>query len=378
MHKLSGVFLRSSVVLATLATGFAANTAAAEAEWPVRESLRYQFYGQINQAYLNYDDSLTSRGFLTVDNYNDDGSFVGFLGGTALDNGWVFGGRFELQIPLRSSDEVSLQNPAGPDLELDANDIRHAEVAFASPSYGTVYFGQGDMSANLNAPDYSGTRVIAQPNTSKIAGGMILLLPDASVSGRSLSDAIGTFDSGRRFRLRYDSPEFGGFSMSTSVGREVLESGDDNTYFDLTGAYKHTNATWDYSVVFDITGIGDDEYAAMASFGYLHKPTGLNLTFTGSHSTIERHYFYFKAGIIRDLFSFGSTAVAVDWYNNGNWAAEGSETETFGLSVVQNVDAANMEVYAAVRSFDAYNNLDLPGENFLKGQAFFTGLRWQF
>ena len=369
----------SPLAIVAAMVGLGAGAAVAQTDWPVREGLGFKFYGQINQAYMTYDDGAESRGFFTVDNAtNDNGSFVGVLRGGALDNGLTWDGRFELSIAPRRSDEVSLQNPAGPGYDLDAEDIRHAEVALYTNGKGTFYFGQGDMSANLDAPDYSGTEVIQGPNVSQIAGGMLLRYMDGTLSDRTLSDAIGSFDSGRRFRVRYDTPDFNGFAGSASLGREVLTSGDDNTYVDVVASYTHSNATWDYSVVADVTGIGDDEYAGKLAFGYLHKPSGLNLTFTGTHSTIDTHYFYFKAGIIRDLFSFGSTAVAIDWYNDGNWAASGTEEESFGLSIVQRIDKANMEVYAAVRSFDNYTNLDIPNEDFQKGEAIMAGLRWTF
>lgn len=360
--------------------GTVSGAAAAKPVWPDYDGDGLEGYGQINQAYLQYDDGTESRGFLTVDNATEDnGSFLGVLKGGAFANGVLWTGRFEISIAVRPSNEVSLQAPAGPSYQLDAEDIRYADTRFVTESKGTIYFGQGDMSANLDAPDYSGTAVIQGPNVSQIAGDMLLRYLGGALSDRTLSDAIGTFDSGRRFRLRYDSPEFfNGFAVSTSIGREVLVSDDDSTYFDLSGSYTHSNAIWDYSVVADVTGIGDNEYAGKLAFGYLHKPTGLNLTFTGTHSTTDQHYYYFKAGVIRDVFDFGATAIAVDWYNNGNWAAPGAEAETYGLSIVQNIDRANTVVYAAIRSFDNYTNLDIPDENFEKGQAIMAGLRWNF
>ncbi len=372
-QTIAGAAVLTSILLV------AGAAAAQEGGWPIRDDLRFDFYGQINQAYLSYDDGTDSRGFLTVDNSNnDDGSFIGIVKGGYFDSGWTWDGRFEVSIAPRRSDEVSLQNPAGPGYEIDAEDIRYAEFAFATVGAGIIYFGQGDMSANLDAPDYSGTSVIQGPNVSQIAGDMLLRFVDGTLSDRTLSDAIGTFDSGRRFRLRYDSPVFAGFSGSASIGREVLTSGDDNTYVDLVGRFTHSNAIWDYAVVASVTTIEDNEYAGMLSFGYLHKPSGINLTFTGTHSTLDKHYFYFKAGLIRNLFAWGPTAIAFDWYNNGNWAADGAETETFGLSIVQRIDRANLDLYAAVRSFDAYTNIGIPDEDFQKSDAVIAGLRWTF
>jgi hypothetical protein len=348
--------------------------------WPVAGDLGFSLYGQINQSYLTYNDGFEQRGFFTVDNStNYDGSFVGIRGGRLLDSGAVLAGRFEFDIQPRPSDVTSLQAPAGGGLVIDSEDIRSAELAYVTTGAGTVFFGQGDMSANLWASDYSGTMVIAGPNMSLIAGGMVLRYPDGTLSDRTLSQAIGTFDSGQRFRLRYDSLNLAGFTFSASVGREVLTAGDDSTYLDLSGKYERETVNWIYSASLSVTGLGDDEYAGIASFAYLHKPSGINVTFTGTHSTTDQHYFFFKGGVVRQIFSIGATALSVDWYNNGNWAAEYAENETFGVSLVQDIDAANLQLYATIRTFDDYtNSADLPGENFEKSEAIAAGLKWVF
>jgi hypothetical protein len=365
--------------LALSASAFSGSMAQAEPAWPQAKEGLWTFYGAINQAYMSYDDGQESRGFLTVDNAtNFEGSNIGFLRNGVFGNGMEFSARFELGVTPRPSDEVSLQAPAGPSFTIQADDIWHAEIRFGRPEGGTFYLGQGDMTANLAAPDYSGTTVIAGPNVSLIAGDMLLRRTDGTLSNRTLDEAIGTFDSGRKFRARYDSPSFGKFSFSGSVGWDLEDSDDDSTYVDLLGRYDHSGAIWDYAAVLSLNGIGDNEYAGMISFGYLHKPTGINMTFTGTHATNEQHYFYMKVGVVQDLFAIGSTAVSIDWYNNGNWAAKGAETETFGLSIVQDVDAANLQVYGMVRGFDAYNNLDIEDENFLKSEAFAAGIRWTF
>lgn len=353
--------------------------AMAEPQFPDRDGKPFRFYGQVNQAYLFYDDGEESRGFLTVDNAtNQDHSFIGFLYGGTLDNGIGIDGRFEWAVDPRPSDKVSLQAPSGPGYEIDSEDIEYLEARFTNFGYGTLYFGQGDMTGNLDAPDYSGTAVIAGPNTSQIAGGMVLRNADGTLSDRTLSEAIGTFDSGRKFRLRFDSPAERAFGYSASIGREVLTSGDDTTYLALGARYTHSGTYYDWAVVADVTTIEESEYAGKLAFGYLHKPSGLNLTLTVTHSTTEQHYLYLKAGIVRDIFAIGSTAVSVDYYNNGNWAAPGAETTSLGFAMVQRIDAANMELYAAVRNFDPYNNLDVPTENFEKSEAVMAGLRWSF
>ena len=103
------------------------------------------------------------------------------------------------------------------------------------------------------------------------------------------------------------------------------------------------------------------------------------MTFTVTHSTTDQHYFFFKGGLVRQIFAMGSTALSVDWYNKGNWAAELAENETYGLALVQNIDAANLQLHATIRSFDDdTNSSDLPAENLEKGEAIAASLKLVF
>jgi len=77
-----------------------------------------------------------------------------------------------------------------------------------------------------------------------------------------------------------------------------------------------------YSASLSITGLGDGEYAGIASFAYLLNPSGINVTFTGTHSTTDQHDFFFKGGIVHQIFAIGSTALSVELHNTGNWAAD--------------------------------------------------------
>jgi hypothetical protein len=370
---------RSHLVHLSLGGILCASAAAAQPAWPTSDGPGLTFYGQINQAYLNYDDSIESRGFFTVDNANNqNGSSFGLLYDGAFDNGLDYSPRFQMLVDPRPSDTVSLQNPAGESYEIDVEDIEYLEVALGRGGDGGVlYFGQGDMTANLSAPDYSGTSVVAGPNMSQIAGAMVLRNEDGTLSNRTLSDVIGTYDSGRKFRLRYDSASFGGLAFSGSVGWDLEDSDDDNTYVDAQVSYSGSIPNWRYDVVLDVTGLGDDEYAGMLSLSFLHS-SGLNLTTTHGKSTEENHYYFIKMGYLQDRFAIGPTAFSVEYYNNGDWVLPGSEAKSIGASIVQYVSAYDLQIYASVRNYQAYTNLEIPGEDFLDGNAVMAGLLWQF
>lgn len=366
------------MLLAALLLALGAAPALAQSAWPESDGDGLTFYGQVNQAYLNYDDGMDSRGFFTVDNAtNEDGSNIGFLFDGELGSGLGYSGRFQLAITPRPSDEVSLQNPAGPSFEFESDDISYLEVGLQLSDGSVVYFGQGDMTANLSAPDYSGTSTIAGPNVSQIAGAMLLRFDDGTLSDRTLSEAFPTYDSGRKFRLRYDSRSFGGFAFSGSVGQDVQESDDDTTYLDAQVSYEGSIPNWRYAAVLDVTGIGDNDYAAKASFAFMHS-SGINLTTTHAKSDVETHYYYIKMGYLQNIFALGATAFSVEYYNNGDFVQPGTEAKSIGVSVVQYVSEYDLQLYAAYRNYDAYTNVALENEEFLDGSAVVAGLLWQF
>ncbi len=332
----------------------------------------------MNQAYLNYDDGVESRGFFTVDNAtNDNGSSLGFLYDGTFAGGLAYSARFQVQVTPRPSNEVSLQDPAGPSFTIEGDDISYAEVGLFQSSGAALYFGQGDMTANLSAPDYSGTRVIAGPNMSQLAGDMLLRFEDGTVSNRTLSETIGTYDSGRKFRLRYDSRSYGGFSFSGSVGRDLQDSDDDTTYIDAQVSYEGRIPNWRYAAVLDFTTIAEDDHAAMLSFAFLHS-SGLNLSATGAKSDEESHYYFIKMGYLQNYFRAGPTAFSVEYYNNGDWVTSGTEAKSVGVSLVQYVSEYDLQVYATYRTYQAYTNVQLANEDFKDGHAVAAGVLWQF
>lgn len=339
----------------------------------------FSYYGQINLGLQNYNDGVQSYNHFLIDNANNDGgTFIGFSVLRPLSSGWNFEGVFELSLAPRPSNKTSQTDPDYSAYSFDQEAIRRLEVSLGNDRFGTFYLGQGEMSAAGSGPDFSGTGVISSRNPSQTAGGHFWRQTDDTLSTRTLSQVINDQNSGRRFRLRFDSRSFYGVSISTSIGREVLSSGDDSTYIDFVANYARSFGNFDVEVEFDATGLGNDEYALIGSAAMIHVPTGLNLTLSGSHSTLDPHYGYAKIGIIRDVFSFGSTALSIDHYNSGRFVVTESEAISWGLSIVQQVDDANMEIYASWRRYQAYNNFQIPAEQFQNAHAIIAGILWTF
>lgn len=339
-----------------------------------------RFYGAINQAVMDYDDGLDKTNYGRVDNaVGDNVNRLGVQFDRSLSSGWGMTGTVEIGFAPKPSDQVSQLDPDNSDWKFDKTSIRKFELAFERSGIGTFYIGQGDMSGRGSSPDFSGTSVIASSNPAELAGGNFWRLESTGVmTTRQISDSFDNFDSGRRMRIRYDTPEIHGIRLSTSVGRELLVSGDDETYIDAIAQYGKQWKNFDLAVELAAKGLGHDEYAGGGGFAVIHKPSGLNFAWSTMRTTSDVHYGVSKIGIKRDLFSFGSTAISYDNYNGGSFVRYGTESISEGFSLVQTIDALNIDLYVTARSYQGYTNIGLEDEHFLTSKATALGINWTF
>lgn len=339
-----------------------------------------RFYGALNQSFLSYDDGLNKLNYGRVDNaVGDNVNRFGMSYDSSLSSGWDLTGTAEFGLAPKPSNQVNQLDSNNSGWNFDENSLRKFELVFARSGIGTFYVGQGDMSGRGSAPDFSGTDVIASSNPAELAGGNFWRsTATGALTTRQLNDSFDNFSSGRRMRLRYDSPEMRGFYLSASVGREILTSGDDSTYVDVTARYEKQWTNIGLAVEVAVKGLGQNEYAGGAGFAVVHLPTGINIAASSLHTTGDPHFGFAKIGLKRDFFSFGATAVSYDMYNGGSFVRYGTESLSEGFSIVQTVDSINMDIYLIVRSYEGYNNIGLPNEDFLTSAATSFGISWTF
>jgi hypothetical protein len=66
--------------------------------------------------------------------------------------------------------------------------------------------------------------------------------------------------------------------------------------------------------------------------------------------------------------------MAIDFYNGSDFVTNGSSSRSIGLGIVQKFDAANLETYLVVRSYE-YTD---PTTNYLDASSALFGSRWKF
>lgn len=312
----------------------------------------WDFYGQLNLGVISVDDGV-DRNTSFVDNDNSN-SRIGLLMTQELQDGASF--RFNIETALGFTGSAALNGADnGFDVEYRRTELRKLEVSYSTPTLGTFSFGQGSMSADgASEADLSSTGVAAYVGISDIAGSQSLRFGNGAVSNASIGGTNTTFDGSRRFRVRYDTPSYNGFSGSVSAGQEVLSSGNDTEYYDLGARYDqdYGDYTVDARLAYSFRSSADD--LVVGSMAVLHNPTGLNAAFAaGKQIDADENYAYVKLGLTREYISYGATSVSIDYYDGSDFIAVGSDTSSVALrwcSVWMNTTPNFMPHTAAIPS----------------------------
>lgn len=357
-----------AATLASLGLAFVPVLAHAQSTGP-----EWNFYGQLNLGVISVDDGVDSN--TSVADNDNSNSRIGLSMTQALQNGAEL--RFTIESALGLTGTYDLNgSDNGFSVDYHRTELRKFDIAYKTAISGTFSFGQGSTATDGYAEaDLSGTGVTAYVGVSDIAGGQLLRFADGTLSTVAIGNTNDSFDGGRRFRVRYDTPTFSGFTASVSAGQEVLTSGDDNDYYDVGLSYEtdYGNYTLDTRLGYSFRDTTDD--LLMASAAMLHQPTGLSLAVsTGKRIDGDADYAYIKAGLTRDFLSVGSTAFSIDYYSGDDFAIAGSSTSSVGVAVVQRLNQYNTEIYATYRTYD----FDSASASYQDLNATFVGVRWKF
>jgi hypothetical protein len=365
-------------VLALTLTSLAAMPSAAQGlpplETEIGPNLTLRFSGQLNMGVLSYDDGGETNTFALVD--NDNSSSRARLQLFSDVGEWSLEGIAEVEYQPLASNVVS-QIDDEPDWGFRKGNIRKLESIFSNERYGTIWLGQGSMASDNTAEvDLSGTTVIAYSSIADTAGGQFFRRNDGTLSDITVGGAFSNFDGlGRKVRIRYDTPSFNGFQLKASYGQDALND-DDASLYDVAAAYAGEFQDFELAgAVAYSWNDGNDVDRLDGSFSALHA-SGVSLTLAAGsqHGAGSGDYGYAKLGYERGYFDFGSTAMSIDYYAGNDVAASGSDSTSLGLAVVQDVDAANLELWLTWREYD-YDDDD---SGYQTGTAFFGGARFRF
>jgi hypothetical protein len=356
---------------------FLATTATAE-DFTNDRGGSVDFYGQFSPVYRFFDDGAESYSdFADNDRSN---SRLGFNLDQDIDgNRLRF--KFEVAIGFPETNEFN-QEGDDPFWEWQTTNLRKAEISYSGDSFGAIHIGQGSMATDsAAAADLSGTSIAGSRDIASDAGGFNFRDDDDDLTGVELEDVFDDLDGSRRVRLRYDTPKFASDALQVSLayGTNELSEGDEDIYYDIALTYAQRIGDLEMEGAIGYAwrdrDEGDTDENWVGSFALLHTPTGLNFAVAGGGEEDGGQYGYLKLGYRADFFDIGSTNFSVDYYSATDFDSDGTESDAWGLQVVQKWDDIGLEGFVAYRS---YSLDDDTGIDYADPSSTAIGARWRF
>lgn len=336
---------------------------------------------------------------------------------------------------------VSVANGVGDDSG-NFLQIRHANWFITSRTLGRITVGQGSQATDGIAEiDLSGSTSVALSSVE--TWNETFFLRDENgfspqVVGRTTIGAlsngfatpaffadlfIGNLDGGRGNFVRYDSPTFAGFTLSAAWGEDddwdvaLRYAGEYGGFQFAAGLGYREGVTIDTENIVAITGVELEQKTIVGSASLLHTPTGLFVSLAGGRVEYEPYaglpglggffgggsvkledakYFYGKAGIYQKFFPIGKTSIYGEYYTAWDVGPDAAaspgliffrptdefleQSHVAGFGVVQHIDAAAMELYAAYRRYWADDVTDywLEADTDIKMDTVMAGARIKF
>ncbi|EIJ41885.1 hypothetical protein BegalDRAFT_0981 [Beggiatoa alba B18LD] len=324
-----------------------------------------QLSGHVNRAVMYADDGIDSDTFF-VDG-DTDASRVEILGKHMVSDDVTIGTNIEVEYISNSSSEVYIDQPSS--LGGKGFNERTLEFYVESNTLGRLTVGQGSMASDDKAEyDLNDTALAGMYSFGADFGaGLSFRDADTKAYIGTIADVHSNFDGlDKDDRVRYDTPSFGGFTLSLAAG---------------------TAAKWDAGIEFQrafgpvevVMGLGygnvgdseaylyEDEdgnayqlykHVYSGSLSVLHSPSGLSLTIAGGGLSNDS-----LTDTIKDLPSdisdtLGDSREDTDpfsWSAKLGYAidATGVGKTSFGISYNRTED------YRTCMGYDAVDNIDV-------------------
>jgi hypothetical protein len=345
--------------------------------------------GWVGQQVTFWDDGQESNTYVH-DLGTTLGSHVKFTGSAQISPGWTAG--YVLQIEAIGSDGLttSQTNPDGPAvynaLGAGATGLGGVQTLQSywfvkSDQLGKIGVGKQSQASDNTAilVDGSGSLVPANwvafdTNSFGIRlkdGDLLDLTWGNAQSCRGMGGAWGDCNGLTQNVVRYDSPTFGGFSLSASWGEDDM--------WDIAGRYAGEHHGFKLAVAAayneitdnrynNLVDVPDSEYFQLGVY-IQHVATGLfglyNYGDLQSEGFQDAETHYFKGGL-RTKFNHLGATIFYGEYLNGKDGATGievndgnnvsdseilsSDLDVWGLGVVQEIDAAAMSIWIKYRN----------------------------
>ena len=307
---------------------------------PAAQAFEAKISGQVSRMVVLPDDAAGDE--IQYVDIGWSGTRFRFTGSEEMDNGVKVGFRFEIQARENS---VGAQDGGTLGDSGDNQDNRYQDVYF-SGNFGKISFGKGDGAANGSTEvDMSGTALSSSSNHQDNRGNFKIT---AGAGARPWSDVFVMFDGlSRQNRVRYDTPNFNGFSFAGSLNQGNATELAVRYKGDLGGS--KFGAAFFVATAPDVSATVDGNDITGGSASILLK-SGLNFTVAISDRDFSaggsRDATFFKAG-----YKTGMHAFTVD-VGDSEGDVAGTEGETIGFTYAF-FPHPGVELFAMVRELDS-------------------------
>lgn len=292
--------------------------------------------GEVSRALL-WVDTPSGDDKRFVDNTNAPTRFR-FAGEGRISKDWAAGFLYEIGLGNEPSIEDFINYP-------NSNDdlgVRHAAVWIKGP-IGRLTLGKTSQATD-NFDEISVANTV-------VASKLLSLGPVSAIYAFGFDLP---FDGGRSNLVRYDTPSVQGFMGSASWSADkhwdaALKYANELSGFRIAGAVGYRQ---DDTLSFSVLTIPVEFKTLLAAASVMHMTSGIFVTgmyadsdFSGTHLK----GLHVQAGIEAKLMEFGRTTFYGEW---AQIDLGGSKTDFYGAGVVQKIDAAAFDIFAAYRHYD--------------------------
>jgi hypothetical protein len=369
--------------------------------------------GWVNQQVTYWDDGVESNVYIH-DLGSTLGSHVKFTGAATISPGWSAG--YVLHIEGMSSDGLTMDadnaqgtpvhNLLGGSSAVKPNLTNTKRGTQVLQSYWFVKSEQlGKVSVGLQSQASDNTAILVDGSGSLISANWVAFdVNSFAVRGAAgggpggtwghfqscggMGGAWGDCNGLTQSVIRYDSPSFGGFSVSASWGADDMwdvagrYAGEFGGFKLAAAAAYNEVADQNYNNVGVALGVGVDAQYFQAGVYVEHVATGLfalgnygnlqqrsDATFANSPDATT---YYVKGGIRTKLSSLGHSVFYGEYLQGDDgWlglaATDSSQLQVWGLGAVQEIDAAAMSVWIKYRNLSGERSV---GAATLKAEDF--------
>lgn len=325
-----------------------------------QDTMQVVLGGQVNRALLYVDDGKDSDA-QHVDNENDSTRFFMEAEGRLSEAATV---GLNITLTARSNPSNEATYPETEQASSNVIDEDTLEFFLRHKRFGTLYLGQGSTATDgISETDLSGTGVAGYSSISDVAGGYKFVNSSTGArSGPAIADVADNLDGlGTVDRVRWDSPEIGGFQLrlgsatSGAVDTALTYAGD------FGGA--QVEAAVGY---FNASSMTDNVEGGVSGSVSVRLANGVNGSVAAGrrgHPAAGRDdptFVYVKLGHSLSLNSLGATSFALDYGRFDDFAQNGDTMNTIGFQAVQEIEGTGVQFYLAVRN----HSLDRTGTSY--------------